>query len=168
MDAEPPAGIGIVADDAKHLLGELAPAVVVADVEAVAASVLFQSRVLALPAGLIAPPPTGALRSVGADGHDIIALEAAVGWGREYVRRRRSSGNSFAEGREGNRGSSDGEEKSSLCAGHDIYLSANSIRTVEGTQSKRPTDNKKGSIILIFGPACVDLSATAAEVHYNT
>jgi len=79
MDAEPPAGIGVVADDAKYLLGELAPALVVANVEAVAASVLFQSRVLALPAGLIAPPPTGALRSVGADGHDVIALEAAVG-----------------------------------------------------------------------------------------
>ena len=79
LDAEPPAGIGVVADDAKYLLGELAPALVVANVEAVAASVLFQSRVLALPAGLIAPPPTGALRSVGADGHDVIALEAAVG-----------------------------------------------------------------------------------------
>ena len=79
IDAEPPAGIGVVADDAKHLLGELAPAVVVVDVEAVAASVLFQSRIVVLPAGLIAPPPTGALRSIGTDGYGGIVLEAAVG-----------------------------------------------------------------------------------------
>ena len=44
LDAEPPAGIGVVADDAKYLLGELAPALVVANVEAVAASVLEPER----------------------------------------------------------------------------------------------------------------------------
>ena len=78
IDAEPPAAIGVVVDDATHLLGELAPAVVVVDVEAVAASVLFQSRIVILPAGLVARPPTGALRSIGADGNYGIALKAAV------------------------------------------------------------------------------------------
>lgn len=68
----------VVADDAKDLLGELAPAVVVVNVLAVTAGILVQSRFLRLPAGLVASSPTGALRCVGTDGQHIVALEVTV------------------------------------------------------------------------------------------
>ena len=88
VDTEPVAGIGIVADDAKDLLGELAPAVVVVNVLAVTAGILVQSRFLRLPAGLVASSPTGALRCVGTDGQHVVALEITVGkWG-DSMRRR--------------------------------------------------------------------------------
>jgi len=60
IDAEPVAGVGVITDDAKDLLGELAPTVIIVNVHAVAASILLQSRFLILPAGLVASPPTGA------------------------------------------------------------------------------------------------------------
>lgn len=120
VDAEPMTIFAtvIVTDAAKDLLGELAPAVVILDVHAVTASVLVQSRSPQLPSGLVASSPVGALRSVGADGQDRSILEFTAGERRTRIRRR-CSGNSFAEGRQGNRGS-DGEENGSLRVGHDI------------------------------------------------
>ena len=81
------AGIGIVIiDDAKDFLGELAPAVVVINVQAVTAGILVQSRIR-LSAGLVASSPTGALLSVGTDGQHIGALEVTMGEGRSRMRR---------------------------------------------------------------------------------
>ena len=89
VDTEPVASIGIVADDAKDLLGELAPAVVVVNVLTVTAGILVQSSFLHLPAGLVASSAAGALRCVRADGQHIAALEVTVGKWRGGMRRRR-------------------------------------------------------------------------------